>query len=110
MTPPEQHGAGCTAWASRLETYWFTCERIDPVGTTVRYTVRLHDAARPVVGEIAWSSRHNSYAVTLRPWSWQLVAQCLHDLGEICTFLTARSRVAARERQRRQKAGRRPGI
>lgn len=95
MTPREQHAAdqadAFTAWAPRLDAHGFVCERQDPAGDTVRYTVRLTDEARTVVGEIAWSTRHKCYALT-GAGSWQLIARSLRDLGEICQYLTARQR------------------
>lgn len=104
MTTPDQRAADLaerfTAFAPRLETSWFTCERQEPVGTTVRYVVRAKDEAQTVLGEIAWSHRHHCYTVTLVPATWELVAKCLQDLGEICTYLNARQRRLKATQQR----------
>lgn len=96
MTTPDQRAADLaerfTAFAPRLETNWFTCERQEPVGKTVRYVVCTRDDAKTVLGEIAWSGTHHCYVFVASAAAWRYVAKCLQDLGEICTYLSARQR------------------
>lgn len=85
-----------TAFAPRLETHWFLCERQEPVGKTVRYTVREKPEGDEV-GFLFWDSHRKEYlfAVTqprVFPPRW------IAEMTEILVYLT--------QRQRRRTTGR----